>query len=677
MKQAAALLTELSRRQDLCLVSLIMTTLAMMVLPMPTEAADVLIAFSIGLSLLLLMAAVYLTSPADFSTLPGLILLTTIFRLSISVTTSRLVLTEADAGEIIRTFGEFVISGNVVVGLVVFLIISVVQFMVVTKGAERVAEVAARFALDAMPGKQMAIDNDARTGAIKADEAKRRRQSLERESQLFGAMDGAMKFVKGDAIASLMIIAVNLIGGIAIGCAQKGMSISEAGATYSLLAIGDGLIAQIPALLVSLTAGLVVTRVGADGETNLGIDIIRQIGSDHRTLAVAGAILGALCLVPGFPTVVFLLLGASLTGGGWLLQRHRRRGVAAEEAALKEAVGDRRNTAAAMQVRLGNDLISARDAVTRAVTQLRDQMAEELGIGLPHIEVLEAGDPNATGLCLEMNHVPLLSVQMHAGESWSEVPVAGSEIRIGPGGRQWSVMQGEPLDRSSAIDAVAVVVRFTRETMLRAAGKLVGIQETQLLVNRAEAAYGDLVREATRAAPLPRLAEVFRRLVAEGVSLRDMRQVLEAVAEWGPRESSPALLSECVRVALRQQICHAAAAAEMTLRALLIQDDLAGALLSQVQQTMSGEVLQPDNANALIDDVRAKLQMAGSASPVVIITIMDLRRHFRAFLGRYGIDAAVMSHEELASGFQVDVVGTIGRPAMQRPADQTLLERAQ
>ena len=676
MKQAAALLTELSKRQDLCLVSLIMTTVAMMVLPMPTEAADVLIAFSIGLSLLLLMAAVYLTSPADFSTLPGLILLTTIFRLSISVTTSRLVLTEADAGKIIRTFGEFVISGNVVVGLVIFLIISVVQFMVVTKGAERVAEVAARFALDAMPGKQMAIDNDARTGAIKADEAKRRRKSLERESQLFGAMDGAMKFVKGDAIASLMIIAVNLIGGIAIGCAQKGMSIGEAGATYSLLAIGDGLIAQIPALLVSLTAGLVVTRVGADGETNLGMDIIRQIGSDHRTLAVAGAILGALCLVPGFPTVVFLLLGASLAGGAWLLQLHRRRGVAADEAAVKEAIGEQRDTAA-MQVRLGSDLISARDAVTRAVVQLREQMAQELGIGLPRIEVLEAGDPNATGLCLEMNHVPLLSVPMHAGESWSEVPVAGSEMRIGPGGRHWSVIQGEPRDRLSAIDAVAVVVRFTRETMLRAAGKLVGIQETQLLINRAEVAYGDLVREATRAAPLPRLAEVFRRLVAEGVSLRDMRQVLEAVAEWGPRESSPAMLSECVRVALRQQICHGAAAAEMTLRALLIQDDLAGALLSQVRQTMSGDVLQPDNANALIDDVRAKLQMAGSASPVVIITIMDLRRHFRAFLVRYGIDAAVMSHEELASGFYVDVVGTIGLPAMPRPADQTLLEQAQ
>jgi type III secretion protein V len=671
MKEAVALLSRLPIRQDICLVSLIVATLAMMVLPMPTEAADVFIAISIGLSVLLLLAAVYMASPADLSTLPTVILLTTVFRLSISITTSRLVLTQADAGEIIRTFGEFVISGNVVVGLVVFLIISVVQFVVITKGAERVAEVAARFALDALPGKQMSIDNDARTGAIKADEAKRRRKALQLESQLFGAMDGAMKFVKGDAIASLLIIAVNLLGGIAIGCAQRGMSIGEAGSTYSLLAIGDGLIAQIPALLISLTAGVVVTRVGADGASNLGADIIKQIGSDPRVLIVAGVILFALGLIPGFPMIVFFMLGIAAGVGGWMLQKHRKRCAEADEAAMQEAISDARGLTA-MQVRLGHELISERESINKALVTLRSEMAEELGITLPSIEVVEAGSSDAVGLCLEMNRVPLLSVPLRASETWSSVPVTGALTRIGPGGREWAVIEGKLADQYGVLDAVAVVALFARQTMLRAAGQLVGIQETQMLLNRAEASYSDLVREAMRSAPLPRLAEVFRRLVTEGVSLRDMRQVLEAVAEWAPRESSPALLSEYVRIALRQQICHVAAGTGMTLQVFLIEDDLAAALLSSVQQTISGDVLQPENAEELVDQVRHKLRAVNFGRPPVVITVTELRRHLREFLFGHGIDVSVMSHPELASGFHINVVETIGISAHRNPDDRNL-----
>jgi type III secretion protein V len=246
----------------------------MMILPMPTALADVLIATNIGLAVLLMMVAIYITAPVEFSTLPSVILITTAFRLSLSITTSRMVLVQGDAGSIIRTFGEFVIAGNVVVGLVVYLIITMVQFVVITKGSERVAEVAARFTLDALPGKQISIDTDLRNGDIDANEARRRRRNLEKESQLYGAMDGAMKFVKGDAIASLVIIIVNLIGGITIGCLQRGLPFSGAAQTYSLLAVGDGLIAQIPALLISLTAGVIVTRATSETGGNLGRDIM-------------------------------------------------------------------------------------------------------------------------------------------------------------------------------------------------------------------------------------------------------------------------------------------------------------------------------------------------------------------------------------------------------------------
>ncbi|MCQ8239624.1 type III secretion system export apparatus subunit SctV [Rhizosaccharibacter radicis] len=656
------LLKRLPIRQDLALVALIMCTLAMMVLPMPTIAADVLIAVNIGISVILLMVAVYLPSPSEFSTLPTVILLTTVFRLSISITTSRLVLTQADAGDIIRTFGEFVISGNVVVGLVVFLIISVVQFVVITKGAERVAEVAARFALDALPGKQMSIDNDARNGNIKADEAKRRRKALERESQLFGAMDGAMKFVKGDAIASLMIIAVNLLGGIAIGCVQHGMSVGQAGSTYSLLAIGDGLIAQIPALLISLTAGLIVTRVGADGQTDLGKDVVGQIGADPRVLMVASAIMLALGLIPGFPTIVFVLLSAATGAAGWLMLRHRRRSAAAEEAAMRNAIEDLRGLSV-MQVRLGAGLMDQRAQVEAALLLLHKEMADEFGVSLPRLQVAEALEPDAPGLRLEMNQIPLLSVPLRSDEVWVEAPGRPEARRTGPGGREWTILEaGAAPDEARTLDAVAMIPLFARDTILRSAPQLVGIQETQMLLNRIEGAYGDLVREAMRTAPLPRLADVFRRLVAEGVSLRNMRQVLESIAEWAPKEANPAILAEYVRCGLRQQICHAVAGTDMTLHTLLVEDGLAAELLGSLRTTVTGDALYPDGAEQLVSNMRQQLQEAMHAgNRPVIVTTMELRRHLRELLHRYGFDACVLSHSEVANGFRIDVIGTLGR----------------
>jgi len=268
-----------------------------------------LIGVNMASAVLLLMMALYLKNPLDFSTLPSIILITTIFRLALSITTTRLILLQADAGDIVETFGNFVIAGELIVGLVVFLIITIVQFVVITKGSERVAEVAARFTLDALPGKQMSIDADLRNGDIEQHEARSRRSVLERESQFFGAMDGAMKFVKGDAIAGLIIVAVNLIGGISIGMFRKGMSAGEAVDVYSLLTVGDGLAAQLPALFVSLAAGSVITRVAADDTENLGTDITRQMVSSSLALRVAAAILLIMMFIPGFPWPVFLLIG--------------------------------------------------------------------------------------------------------------------------------------------------------------------------------------------------------------------------------------------------------------------------------------------------------------------------------------------------------------------------------
>ncbi|MBF0103648.1 MAG: FHIPEP family type III secretion protein, partial [Desulfobacterales bacterium] len=311
----------ISRYNDLFLAALLVAIIALMILPLPPPVIDMLIAVNIAISVALLMISMYIPSALSLSTFPSLLLFTTLFRLSLNITTTRSILIHAEAGEIIFTFGNFVVAGNFIVGAVIFLIITIVQFLVITKGAERVAEVGARFTLDAMPGKQMSIDADVRAGAIDMPEAKRRRTNVEKESQLYGAMDGAMKFVKGDAIAALIITVINIIGGISIGILQKGMTAEKAVKTYSILTIGEGLIAQIPALMISITAGIIVTRVSTDESTNLGGDIGGQFLAQPKALLISGVLLFLFSLVPGFPKPQFLGLAAIIGTIGYTLMK--------------------------------------------------------------------------------------------------------------------------------------------------------------------------------------------------------------------------------------------------------------------------------------------------------------------------------------------------------------------
>ena len=316
----------ITSRNDLVLAFFLVAVIFMMILPLPTWLVDALIGINMTISAILLMVAMYLPSPLAFSSFPSVLLVTTLFRLGISIATTRLILLQGDAGHIIFTFGNFVVGGNLVVGLVVFLILTIVQFVVITKGAERVAEVAARFSLDAMPGKQMSIDGDMRAGTIDMEEAKRRRGIVEKESQLYGAMDGAMKFVKGDAIAGLIIVAVNLLGGIVIGTMQRGMTAADAAKTYSVLTIGDGLIAQIPALFIAICAGMIVTRVqSGDGPSNVGKDIGQQVMAQPRALMIAAAVALGMGLIPGMPLPVFLTLAVVIGTIGFVIMRGTRR----------------------------------------------------------------------------------------------------------------------------------------------------------------------------------------------------------------------------------------------------------------------------------------------------------------------------------------------------------------
>ncbi|MDX5376426.1 MAG: flagellar biosynthesis protein FlhA, partial [Halomonas sp.] len=316
-----------AQRSDVVIALFIILAVVMMIIPLPTALVDALIGINIGFSLLILVVAFYISHPVEYSSLPPIILLATLFRLALSITTTRLILLEGDAGQIVSAFGNFVIAGEVVIGLVVFLIITVAQFLVITKGAERVAEVAARFILDAMPGKQMSIDNDLRNGDIEQAEARSRRQRLEQESQLYGAMDGAMKFVKGDAIAGLVILCVNLIGGLSIGMVKRGMPFGEAVNTYSLLTVGDGLVAQIPALLIAVGAGTVVTRVSSNSghSGDLGSEIVGQLGRSSRALGLTAVILLFAAFIPGFAPGVFLTLAAGLGFAAYVIRLREHR----------------------------------------------------------------------------------------------------------------------------------------------------------------------------------------------------------------------------------------------------------------------------------------------------------------------------------------------------------------
>lgn len=624
------MLERFAARQELALVAILVLTMAMMILPIPTVLADVLIAGNIGLAMLLMMVAVHISGPVEFSTLPSVILITTAFRLSLSITTSRMVLVQADAGDIIRTFGEFVIAGNVVVGLVVYLIITIVQFVVITKGSERVAEVAARFTLDALPGKQISIDTDLKNGDIDQKEARQRRRTLEKESQLYGAMDGAMKFVKGDAIASLVIIVVNLVGGMTIGCLQRGMPFGEAVRTYSLLAVGDGLIAQIPALLISLTAGVIVTRVTSDTGSNLGRDIMGQLTGEPRTLQIAALVLAALAVVPGFPAAVFLTLAIVLGATGWTLSGRAKASARRFAEAHRTQRGDA--DAAVLTIALGRACDGVLPMVDEALEIVRQEVSTSLGVAVPRLRICLDGGLEGQTWRFDVNGVP-----------------AGGGQGATPDGMQAPV----------------------RQLLRRSADQFVGIQEAQALLHAMEPAYADLVREATKATPLIRLAETLRRLLREEVSIANRRTILETVAEWGPREPNTAVLAEQVRVALGRQICFALAGPGKIVPVVLIEPSLDEALRASIIATPVGLqlVLDPAVAERLVEALRPIVQRGADRAPALaLLASADLRRHLRAFLGRQGVDTPVLTHAELAPDFRLEVLDTVRHPDVMPPS---------
>ncbi len=686
-------------RSDVVIAAFMLLAVAMMIMPLPTWLVDLLIGINIAFSLLILVVAFYLTRAVDFSALPPVILLSTLFRLALSITTTRLILLEGDAGEIVQAFGEFVIAGEVLIGLVVFLIITVAQFLVITKGSERVAEVAARFTLDAMPGKQMSIDNDLRNGDIDQQEARTRRSRLERESQLYGAMDGAMKFVKGDAIAGLVILFVNLFGGWMIGMLKRGMPFDEALHTYSLLTVGDGLIAQIPALLIAVAAGTVVTRVASEDERDLGTEIVGQLGANSRALGLTAVILGGMAIVPGFPAPVFLALSAILGAFAYRLARRERPVQAAGADPVLESLvatppaapqvgpalveSDDRNCRVTLWLgaALERDLVL--DAVRAQAGEARQQVMDELGIELPRVGV--RCDPSAAQgrIGVDIDGVPIAEASVAPGclqvlDDTLTLSLAGFDAQnlpplIGRRETLW-VERGA----RTALNEAGVACRgidealgaYLAHTLRRYAAEFLGIQETRQLLSRMEAEYPELVKEAQRVVSLQRTSEVFRRLLDEGIALRNLRGVLEALVEWGGRDLEIHVLSEHVRAALSRQICHRHADGNRVIAAFTLTRPLEEAIRQALRRSDRAQALPEALSRGVLSQLQGRYDgLSGNLEPV-LMTSPDLRRYLRQLVVRQGLDIAVLSFQDLTREFSVQPLAPVELPRGYKPSPE-------
>lgn len=625
------------RYSDLAVVAGLIAVIALMIMPLPLVVLDILVALNITFAAILLLSAVYIRSPLELAVFPSVLLMSTLFRLALSVATTRMILLEADAGNIIQTFGALVAGGNVVVGLVIFLIITVVQFMVIAKGAERVAEVAARFSLDGMPGKQMSIDSDLRSGLIGKSEARAKRRELELESKLYGSLDGAMKFVKGDAMASIIIILINIIGGLAVGIAQRGMPVGEALQTYSILTIGDGLVAQVPALLAAMAAGLIVTRTASDEkESHLGDALGRQFGSRPRVLFIGAALCVLLSFVPGFPTVIFMLIGVLLAGLGAgrspqlssrmmqfaepvagpvraLLTRGAREVDHAPSVREAEATSLRPFVPLLMEVGKGQDV----EALGNALDAVVDRVQLDLGLPLPGLSIHQT-----------------------------------SRVRNG-----WVLMIHEtPVASGEDEDSEALATAF-EAALRREAGLFVGIQEANRILAAAGNTYPDVVQEVARALPVPQIAAVFRGLVAERVSIRDVRALLEALADAAPKASGTHELIEAARIGLRRHITFRHAPGG-ELRALRLAPALESELRTVLEQGQNGIRfgLEPRRAAEVIDAVRKEVRLKRCS---LVLTQLDLRRAFFELTSPDLRDITVLSFHELLPQTKLDEVGVV------------------
>ncbi|MUT66370.1 flagellar biosynthesis protein FlhA [Paenibacillus sp. NEAU-GSW1] len=672
--------------KDLVILIGIIGIVLMMVIPIPTLLLDILLILNISIALTILLIAMNTKEALDFSIFPAILLVTTLFRLALNVSTTRNILAHAHAGEVVKTFGEWVGGGEIAIGFIVFLILVVVQFIVITKGSERVAEVAARFTLDAMPGKQMSIDADLNAGLINEQQARERRSKIEREADFYGAMDGASKFVKGDAIASIIILLINLIGGFVIGMAIHKYPFSEALSTYSILTIGDGLVSQIPALLISTAAGLIVTRAASDG--NLADDVTSQLFKYPKLLYIVAGTIAALGLFTPIGVMRTWPFAILLGVGGWLMQKsisqkQQQQEMLVEEQQIEE-VRSPESVIGLLQVdpiefEFGYGLIPLADTgqggdLLDRIIMIRRQCALELGLVVPVIRIRDNIQlkPNEYVIKIKGNTVAkgelLLNHYLAMSPGFEDDSVIGIETTEPAFGLPaiWideQMKERAELSGYTVVDPPSVVATHLTEIIKRHAHELIGRQETKSLVENVKETYPALIDELIPSIlSIGEIQKVLGKLLREKVSIRDLVTIFESLADQAQYTKDPDILTEYVRQALSRQITQQFSASGDTLRVITVGPGLEKKIAESVQQSDQGSYIALDPVatqqiyQKLSEQVSRQIQ---SGYQPIVLTSPTIRMYLRQIVERTMQDIPVLSYSELEPNIEVQSVGVV------------------
>lgn len=685
-------LSRIASHPDVFLALTVILMVALLIVPMPTFIIDIFICANISAAVIVLLLALYIPDSLHLSTFPTILLIATLFRLGLNVATSRLILLNADAGEMVLAFGNSVVGGNIVVGIVIFLVLMLINMLVVAKGSERVAEVAARFTLDAMPGKQMSIDADLRAGTIDMDQARKKREDLSRESQLFGAMDGAMKFVKGDVIAGVIIFAINIIAGIIIGKFSHGMELEEALSTFAILSVGDGLVSIIPGLLMSVCAGLIVTRVDSSEGKNLGTNIAEQLFNYPKAFLLAGIFIACIGALPGLPSIPFSILSIVVITLAYLSYRKEHK---APPANHQLAVFEDERQASALPalaktngvlpicIEVADNLVPFVDDKSNFIAELipllRESLEVELGIEFPGIRVRGAHQESlgSSHYVLLIHEVPVSQGiakphQCLVAALPSEMKAAGIEYvesTINPCTELSSSLVAlehkAMLEQAGFMvwDAPSRILLHLSSVLRRNAKDFITLHETQIMLDRLEGQFPALVKEVLpKAVNLTQLTDILKRLLSEEVSIKDLKTILQTLAEQGPHEQNTVILTEHVRAGLARYLCYRFGQGFDTLLVFLLAPEIEDMIRSSIEQQNQSSylALDPEISQDILKAIRYEIQkLPPGARRPVILTSQDIRRFVRKLIELEFFEVAVMSFQELSAEYKVQPIGRI------------------
>ncbi|MBF0500776.1 MAG: flagellar biosynthesis protein FlhA [Candidatus Riflebacteria bacterium] len=679
-------MAELLKNRDVLFSMGLVAVVVMMVVPLPPFILDIFLAFNIALALTILLVSIYTKEALEFSAFPSLLLIATVFRLALNVSSTRVILSgQGGRIEVIKAFGQFVVGGNYIVGIIIFSILVVIQFIVITKGSERVAEVAARFTLDAMPGKQMAIDADLNAGIITNEEAGQRRKNVEREADFYGSMDGATKFVKGDAIAGIIIVFINIIGGLIIGVFQRGEPLIDAAAAYTLFTVGDGLVTQLPALLIATATGIVVTRSGSD--SNLGMELSEQLVSRPKVLFIAGSMMFILGLIPGLPKISFLLLGVTFGTLGYLTFTHEEQAIRGKE---EEKKAEEEKTAAkpedvtsllavdTLEIEIGYNLIPLVDAnqggdLLNRITLIRRQMALDIGLIVPPIRIRDNIQLHPSTYLLKIKGVEIDRYEIIPDQFLAMNPgtvtgsVAGIEVKEPAFGLPavWvtqALRERAEMAGYTVVDPSTVVATHLTEVIRRNAHEILGRQELESLLESVKAAYPLIVGEVVPGVVgYPTLLKVLQSLLKEGVSIRNMVTILESLADC-KGITEPDTLTEIVRQGLSRHICKTLIDEHGVLSVISLHPSLEQGLTNSLQKTEGSMqlALEPKFAQDFLESLRKRIEEVGQEGKAPILMCSSpLRLSIKRLTERMAPRLTVLAYNEIPTSVQLQSLGLV------------------